>query len=454
MQEKEETPEVEEVDVSATAAPAGKGGGQNDEARTQRLLRQAKMSANSAARETLVAQYRPLVEKLARRFIPSGIPIDDLVQEGFLGLLHAINHYDPTKNVKFITYATHCIGGHLRHFLRDRGQIIKEPAWLQELSQRVRRASDALIQQLGRQPTTEEIAASVGLSEEAVAEIESTRALFSVASLEESTEDGTRSLAERESATASGARGGNISGALQSFEAPVEEKVVLEDALKRLKELEQRVIYLFYYEDRSQTEIARELSISNNYVSHILKNSARKLQQMFRSEAVREAALQFERHRLRLAAAQYGGVAADEPPTSIVDPVTGLYSRDYFEARLDEELSRAVRHQLEVSIVRVRVGSDLPEASFFAKVAQTIKSSVRRADIVARTDTFEIAALLPHTGETCSAVTQRLNNRLAELQSEFQRPFSFAVGAASYPDHVKKTALYDAALPEFEPLTA
>ncbi|HEX5324308.1 MAG TPA: sigma-70 family RNA polymerase sigma factor, partial [Capsulimonadaceae bacterium] len=297
----EETPQGE-VEATTPAAPATttKSGGQNDEARTQRLLKQAQ-GGHAAARETLVAQYRPLVEKLARRFIPSGIPLDDLVQEGFLGLLHAVNHYDSTKNVKFITYATHCIGGHLRHFLRDRGQIIKEPAWLQELSQRVRRASDALIQQLGRQPTTEEIAASVGLSEEAVAEIESTRALFSVASLEETTEDGTRSLAERESATATGARGGNISGALQSFEAPVEEKVVLEDALRRLKELEQRVIYLFYYEDRSQTEIARELSISNNYVSHILKNSARKLQQMFRSEAVREAALQFERHRLRLA---------------------------------------------------------------------------------------------------------------------------------------------------------
>lgn len=442
--------------TEGSATPAGKAGGAstNDEARIQRLLKQAQ-AGNVSARETVVAQYRPLVEKLARRFIPSGIPVDDLVQEGFLGLLHAIDHYDVTKNVKFITYATHCIGGHLRHFLRDRGQIIKEPAWLQELSQRVRRASDALVQQLGRQPTTEEIAASVGLAEEAVAEIESTRALFSVASLDESTEDGSRSLAERESAAATGARGGNVSGSLTSFEAPVEEKVVLEDALRRLKELEQRVIYLFYYEDRSQTEIARELSISNNYVSHILKNSARKLQQMFRSEAVREAALQYERHRLRLAAAQYGGASlSDEPPTSIVDPVTGLYSRDYFEARLDEEISRAVRHQLEVSVVRVLVGSDLPEASLFAKVAQTIKQSMRRADVVARTGTYEIAALLPHTGETREAVTRRLNNRLSELQSEFQRPFSFAVGAASYPDHVKRSALYDAARPEFDAITA
>src|SRR5579884_714258 len=106
----------EDTQTQQPAAVAGKSGGQNDEARTQRLLRQAQDTGSSAARELLVAQYRPLVEKLARRFLPSGIPIDDLVQEGFLGLLHAINHYDASKNVKFITYATHCIGGHLRHF--------------------------------------------------------------------------------------------------------------------------------------------------------------------------------------------------------------------------------------------------------------------------------------------------------------------------------------------------
>lgn len=423
---------------------ADSDGPATEEQRIQRLLRKA-ANDDIAARESLVAQFRPLIEKLARRFLPSGIPLDDLVQEGYIGLLHAISHFDPGKNVKFITYATHCIGGHLRHFLRDRGQIIKEPAWLQELSQRVRRATDALVQQLGRNPTTTEIATSMGLPEESVAQIESTRALFSVASLDEPFDDSSSTLADRES-FGENSQGIASAGAVASFEASIEEKVVLEHALQRLKEIERTVIYLFYYEDRSQTEIAKQIGISNNYVSHILKNSARKLQQMFRSEAVREAALQYETRRVRMAS--HGpDPDSEDNQSSIVDPVTGLYSRDYFDARLDEELSRAARHQLEVSVVRVTVSDSIPEAALFARVAQTVKGSMRRADIVARTDTHEISAVLPHTGETCFAVTERLETRLRNLQSELPRSFSFLVGSASYPDYRKKAALYDAALP-------
>ena len=73
--------------------------------------------------------------------------------------MHAIDQYDPTRGVKLITYATHHIDGHLRHFLRDRVQIIKEPAWLQEMAQKVRREADTLTQELGREPTDAEVAA-------------------------------------------------------------------------------------------------------------------------------------------------------------------------------------------------------------------------------------------------------------------------------------------------------
>ena len=418
----------------------------NDEKRILKLLARAQDQDDSASREALITQYRPLIEKLARRFLPSGIPLDDLVQEGYIGLLHAIKNFKPDRNVKFITYATHCVGGHLRHFLRDRGQIIKEPAWLQELSQRVRRASDALLQQHGRQPTTTEIAEYVGLAEETVSQIENTRAIFSVASLDESYEDGSATMAERESFGENG-QGVASAGVSNSFEVPVEEKVVLETALKRLKEIEQKVIYKFYYEDFSQTEIAKQIGISNNYVSHILKNSARKLQQMYRSEAVREAALQYERKRVRIASGQSSDAVDDDAPASIVDPVTGLYSRDYFEARLEEELSRAVRHQLEVSVVRVSLGDDIAEAGLFARIAQTVKASMRRADIVARTDTREIGAVLPHTGESCATVTERLQNQLNHLRVEVSRAFSFEIGAASFPDYRKSAALFEAATP-------
>jgi RNA polymerase sigma-B factor len=413
--------------------------GQDEEQRAQRLLLQYRQTRQPDAAESLIVQYRPLVEKLSRRFLPSGMPLEDLVQEGFLGLLHAIDHYDASKNVKFITYATHCIAGQLRHFLRDRGQIIKEPAWLQELSQRVRKATETLTQQFGRAPTTQEIAEIVGLAEETIADVEATRSLFSVASLEESFEQGSRTLSEREGISESGIAG--PSG--RSFEIPIDEKVVLEEALKKLKDLERKVVYEFYYEDHSQTEIARDLGISNNYVSHILKTSARKLQQVYRSEAVRDAALQFETKRQRMVQDD-----DEEAPVQVLDATTGLYSKTYFNARLEEELSRAVRHNLDLSIVRIKVGDEIKEAALFVKVSQTIKTTLRRSDIVARTGDHEIAALLPYTGSTNSTVADRLIFQLEALQADFPHPFSFALGTASFPPYRKLSTIQDAAEPQ------
>ncbi len=127
---------------------------QDDESRARKLLAEyhAGGPGAAAARDALVLQFRPLVQKQARQFFTQNVPLEDLVQEGFLGLMHGIDQYDPTRGVKLITYATHHIDGHLRHFLRDRTQIIKEPAWLQEMAQKVRRESETLMHALGREP--------------------------------------------------------------------------------------------------------------------------------------------------------------------------------------------------------------------------------------------------------------------------------------------------------------
>jgi len=200
----------------------------DDEARARRLLTEYKSGGPgaAAARDALVIQFRPLVQKQARHFFTSSVPLEDLVQEGFLGLIHGIDQYDPTRGVKLITYATHHIDGHLRHFLRDRSQIIKEPAWLQEMAQKVRREADSLTQEMGREPSDSEIAASLGLNESEVARIRSTRAIFSVQSLDEAQENGTARVQIAESNTEA-----------SRTELPIEDKVVLEAALLRLKEI-------------------------------------------------------------------------------------------------------------------------------------------------------------------------------------------------------------------------
>ena len=410
----------------------------DDEARARRLLveYQGGGSGAAAARDALVLQFRPLVQKQARQFFTSAVPLEDLVQEGFLGLMHGIDQYDPTRGVKLITYATHHIDGHLRHFLRDRSQIIKEPAWLQEMAQKVRREAESLTQEMGREPTDAEIATSLGLNESEITRIRSTRSIFAVQSLDEAQENGASRVQIAESNTEA-----------SRTELPIEDKVVLEAALLRLKEIEQKVLYSFYYQDHSQTEIARALGVSNNYVSHILKNSARKLQQMFRSDAVREAALQHERQRRRLAAnGPEAEEVADTAPT-VVDSVTGLWTRRYFDDRLDEELSRAKRHQLELSIIRVQVGAELSEAALFARIAETVKDCMRRSDLVARFEEHEFITLLPHTGATRETVVGRLQARLSDLVATFPHPCTFAVGRSSYPAQRQRADLIQAALP-------
>src|SRR6266576_2157798 len=123
-----------------------------------RMLHEYRATRRPELRDRIVMQYTNLVESVARRFSGAAEPVEDLAQEGYIGLITAVDLYDPSKNVKFSTYATHFIIGQIKHYLRDRGKIIKEPAWLQELNQRISRAMESLAQKLSRPPTNLEIA--------------------------------------------------------------------------------------------------------------------------------------------------------------------------------------------------------------------------------------------------------------------------------------------------------
>src|SRR5579872_4114922 len=113
------------------------------------LLRDYKVTRQQAIRDRIVMQFANLVESIARRFAGAAEPTEDLVQEGYIGLITAVDGYNADKGVKFSTYATHFIIGQIKHYLRDRGKIIKEPAWLQELNQKVARVIESLSQELG-----------------------------------------------------------------------------------------------------------------------------------------------------------------------------------------------------------------------------------------------------------------------------------------------------------------
>ncbi|HLV79225.1 MAG TPA: sigma-70 family RNA polymerase sigma factor [Chthonomonadaceae bacterium] len=405
----------------------------NDEDVLQMLV-EYRRTQNPALRDRIVLRYTNLVESVARRFSGASEPIEDLAQEGYIGLITAVDLYDPAKNVKFSTYATHFIIGQIKHYLRDRGKIIKEPAWLQELNQRMTRAIETLSQQLSRPPSNIEIARLMDLSEETIAEMMMTREVFKVSSIDggDNEEDGGKFDMERQTAA----------DVAVPFQIPVEDRIVLESALGKLKDLEQQVVTGFYFKSLNQTEIARQLGISCNYVSHILRNSTKKLKKILVTDELRDARLMMAQMRKRL---------EDQQPRAqqeaIVDTLTRLYNRRYFETRLEEEMSRASRNNSELSVIFIEIGGLEAFTRNYGTIrgdeavlgfADTIQQTVRRVDILTRYEETIFALILPFTGENvgivCSRLTRALDTWLEERGWHAARyPLVFSLGAAVYP---------------------
>ena len=389
-------------------------------------------SLSLADLKSRIAQhFRPLVESVARRFMASGESQEDLVQEGFLGLLSALENFDTSKNVKFSTYATHFVAGAIRHCLRDRGKIIKEPAWLQELATKVIRTQEALTQSLGHPPHPGEIARLLNLTEESVEEVLTTRQIFQVAAFTTGAEDGDDSMV------------GLVdpdkirSDKHMTLQLPIEDRIVMEEAATKLKALEQSVLYEFFYKDHSQTEIARQLGISCNYVSHIIKNSTQKLRRILGEAEVRD------RGRSREA--------------SIIDVSSGLFTAAHIQARLDEEISRATRNSHMVALVVVAFEglppSGLRREEAWSVCGDTVRKSVRRMDIAGRYGSDGVLIVLPQTGATGMIVAERLLNLLVAAGAVHSTRFTVRVGFALYPEQGRTArdltafAAQEAALP-------
>lgn len=414
------------------------------EENTAALLLKYRHNRDPKARERLVAQYANLVESIARRFAGASEPVEDLAQEGYIGLLTAIDLYDPAKKVKFSTYATHFIIGQIKHCLRDRGKIIKEPAWLQELNQRMTRTIDALGQQLSRPPTNLEIARMMDMTEEAVTDLMMTREVFKISSIDGGTDN------EEDSGNTVDIDRKQRSDPSTSFQLPVEDRIVLETAMLKLKELEQHVLFAFYFKDLNQTEIARQMGISCNYVSHILRNATKKLKNILNADELRTSQLQLTHMRQRLEMQQ-----AQIDQTPIVDDLTRLYNRRYYDNRLQEEVSRASRTGTDMSVIFVhldglanmaRTQGTLKRDEALTGTSDILRRSVRRVDILTRYDEQTFALILPFTGASVDVVTRRIEQNLSEWLAEkgWQglRPLvTFGVGSAVFPRDSRQSEL-------------
>jgi RNA polymerase sigma-B factor len=224
--------------------------------------------ARGPLRDELVERHLPLVEYLARRFAGRGEPLDDLVQVATIGLIKAIDRFDPDRGVEFSTYATPTIAGEVKRHFRDKGWAVRVPRRLQELKLALTRAGADLTQLLGRSPTVAELATHLQLSEEDVLEgLESAHA-YSTVSLDAPDSDEEDGPAVADSL-------GMVDDALEG----VEYRESLKPLLEALPSREKRILVLRFFGGMTQSQIAAELGISQMHVSRLLARTLARLRE-------------------------------------------------------------------------------------------------------------------------------------------------------------------------------
>src|SRR3954449_5004721 len=218
------------------------------------------------AHAELVQRHLPLVRQLARRYSYTSEPLDDLVQVGSVGLLHALARYDPRVGSSFKAYAVPTILGELQRHFRDTAWSVHLPRSLQERTRTVQTAISSLQSSLGRSPTIGEIAERIDATSEQVIEAMEARLAYRVESLDAPAEPGDERDQWR--------RAGEIDVGF----ATAEQSAFLSRALKALPDRERALVRLRFEEDLSQSEIGRKLGISQMHVSRLLARALARME--------------------------------------------------------------------------------------------------------------------------------------------------------------------------------
>ena len=234
------------------------------------LLHRWQAEGDRGAREALVERFMPLSRKLARRYIRSSEPYDDLLQVASLALLKAIDRFDAGRGVAFASFAVPTILGELRRYFRDCAWAVHVPRGAQERALAVDYARDQLTSAHGRSPTVQEIGARLELTAEEVLAAMQTARAYTTVSLDapsRTDDDGDASF---------GALMGQDDERFELLEADI----TLRAALPALSDRERRILHLRFVSDMSQSEIAAEVGLSQMQVSRILRSSLERLREI------------------------------------------------------------------------------------------------------------------------------------------------------------------------------
>jgi RNA polymerase sigma-B factor len=235
-----------------------------EEDRILEQFREFRHTHDRATRNRLVEAHLSLARTLARRFANRNEPLDDLEQVAMLGVLKAVERFDPERGIPFAAFAVPTVVGELRRHFRDRGWMVRVPRRLQDLHLRIGPVVGELSQQLGRSPTVSEIAEAAGVRDEDVLEALEAGNRYRPAPL-----DVAVGLSRTDHELAS-----------------VDDRATLLGLLSDLPERARRIMYMRYFEDMTQAEIAEAIGVSQMHVSRILTRS---LETLNRSQQSSEA---------------------------------------------------------------------------------------------------------------------------------------------------------------------
>jgi RNA polymerase sigma-B factor len=237
-------------------APAHRQPGEIDELLHRLAALPADDPSRPALRQHLVEAQLPLVHHLAQRFRGRGEPYDDLVQVGTIGLLNAVDRFDPERG-SFTGFAVPTILGEIRRHFRDRGWAMRVPRRLQELGRQVSEAREVLTQKLGRSPTVQEIAQHLDADADLVLEALDTASVYATVPLPSTPDEGEMAPL----------------GFIDSGLELVEQRATLRPLLARLPARERTILALRFVRGMSQSQIAAEVGVSQMHVSRLITRS-------------------------------------------------------------------------------------------------------------------------------------------------------------------------------------
>ena len=254
---------LDERELIASVTP------QNRTAVSARLLERAAQETDPVERKRLqdevVVLHMGLARAIAARYRGRGIADDDLTQAAAMALLKAARNFDATRGVEFLSYAVVTMKGEVKRQFRDYGWMVRPPRPIQKLQADVSRADSELTHQLGRSPKVTEVAAYLGVAEDDVLEALSADGCFTPTSLD----------------TPVGAEGSGVLGELipgeDSAMSEAEARVMLTPAVRALPEREREVLYLRFFKQQTQAQIAEEIGVTQMQVSRILSRVLVKL---------------------------------------------------------------------------------------------------------------------------------------------------------------------------------